>query len=161
MKAYIFKTTPLPAPRLTQAVAKGWKGMINSRKKTIRAKGLRAQRYHNYKDAIRWEAKQLKFELPARIDLIQLHIPMFPSWSKKKKKALVSQPHQQKPDVDNYVKAILDALAPEDGYIWTIKVEKFWTTENNGRFCIYVMTEEERGTINKIISGFKIDKQYV
>ena len=118
-----------------------------------------ARNYFLYKDALRWEAQELKFKLPERIDLIQFHVPMFPSWSLKKKEALLGQPHKQRPDFDNYLKALVDALAPEDGYIWSCKVEKFWTKEGEGRICIYIMTDDERSQLNEILSSFDLTYQ--
>lgn len=36
-------------------------------------------------------------------------------------------PHQQKPDIDNLTKAVLDALLPDDSVVWSLaKLEKRW-----------------------------------
>ncbi len=37
------------------------------------------------------------------------------------------QPHDQKPDVDNMVKALLDALCAEDKAVWHVDAVKLWT----------------------------------
>jgi hypothetical protein len=34
--------------------------------------------------------------------------------------------HQQKPDVDNMIKALMDALYAEDAHIWDLRVTKLW-----------------------------------
>lgn len=53
-------------------------------------------------------------------------IPMPKSWSKKKKKEMVLSPHQSRPDLDNFVKALNDCLAKEDSHIHTIHARKIW-----------------------------------
>jgi Holliday junction resolvase RusA-like endonuclease len=55
------------------------------------------------------------------------------SWSKKKKAVMWGKPHTSKPDIDNLVKAILDALNGvafnDDSQIWEIQSSKIWTDE--------------------------------
>jgi Holliday junction resolvase RusA-like endonuclease len=51
-------------------------------------------------------------------------VPMPNSWSKKKKEKENRMPVKTRPDIDNYVKAFLDALLVEDGHIWKIIAEK-------------------------------------
>ena len=53
-------------------------------------------------------------------------IPMPKSWSKKKKVEMSGQPHQQKPDVDNLHKALLDAVFEDDCTVWDCRVSKRW-----------------------------------
>lgn len=53
-------------------------------------------------------------------------LPMPKSWSKKKRAAMDGQPHQQKPDVDNLTKALLDALFEDDAHIWDVRTSKRW-----------------------------------
>jgi Holliday junction resolvase RusA-like endonuclease len=48
------------------------------------------------------------------------------SWSKKKREQMHGKPHQQKPDVDNFAKAVLDALFEDDSHIHDIRVSKIW-----------------------------------
>jgi len=48
------------------------------------------------------------------------------SWSKKKKAEMLGQPHQQKPDIDNLLKALMDAVLPEDSHIYDIRATKYW-----------------------------------
>lgn len=35
-------------------------------------------------------------------------------------------PHQQRPDIDNYAKAFLDALCEDDSYVYDLRAEKYW-----------------------------------
>ncbi len=53
-------------------------------------------------------------------------MPMPKSWSKKKKKAMDGQPHQQVSDLDNMLKALLDSLFQDDSHIWDIRATKLW-----------------------------------
>ena len=54
------------------------------------------------------------------------HIPMPPSWSKKKQAAMAGELHRQKPDLDNIAKAIMDALWEDDSGIAHLHGHKFW-----------------------------------
>lgn len=36
------------------------------------------------------------------------------------------QAHQQKPDADNMIKALMDALYADDAHIWDLRVTKLW-----------------------------------
>ncbi|AIV30125.1 endodeoxyribonuclease RusA [Enterobacter cloacae] len=36
------------------------------------------------------------------------------------------QPHQQKPDLDNLKKSLLDALFEDDSHIWDARTSKVW-----------------------------------
>ena len=54
------------------------------------------------------------------------HIPMPPSWSKKKQAAMAGELHRQKPDLDNIAKAIMDALWKDDSGIAHLHGHKFW-----------------------------------
>jgi Holliday junction resolvase RusA-like endonuclease len=37
------------------------------------------------------------------------------------------QPHQQTPDVDNLLKALLDAIHKQDCAVWSVWAEKRWS----------------------------------
>ena len=60
-------------------------------------------------------------------DTITFIIPMPSSWSEKKKAAMDGLPHQVKPDIDNLLKAVMDAVCPHgDQAIFDIRARKFW-----------------------------------
>ena len=64
-------------------------------------------------------------------------LPMPASWSQKKKMLMVGARHQQKPDVDNLLKALLDAVFPDDDTaVWDIRVTKVWGTSGYIRVAI-------------------------
>ena len=58
---------------------------------------------------------------------IEFHIPMPKSWSKKKKELHNGNPHKQRPDLDNYIKAWCDSVFEEDSVVWRFKASKRWT----------------------------------
>ena len=53
------------------------------------------------------------------------------SWSKAKIAAHEGQPHTQKPDLDNLIKALFDALYSDDSHIWRFSAEKRWGTSSS------------------------------
>jgi Holliday junction resolvase RusA-like endonuclease len=53
-------------------------------------------------------------------------------WSQKKRKELDGTPHQQVPDLDNYLKGFLDALCSDDKHIYSIhELKKIWSDTGN------------------------------
>ena len=52
------------------------------------------------------------------------------SWSKKKRAELIHRPHTQKPDGDNLLKAVKDALNriawADDGQVFDARIRKVW-----------------------------------
>ena len=58
---------------------------------------------------------------------IEFHVPMPKSWSKKKKGYMNGSAHQQRPDLDNYLKAWKDSVYEEDAIVWRVKASKLWT----------------------------------
>jgi Holliday junction resolvase RusA-like endonuclease len=87
-------------------------------------------KYHAFCDELRlaWSLQRDWKTVPEKITLI-FYMPMSPSWSKKKSLMMDGQPHKQRPDIDNLVKAFLDALCEDDSYVWAIKAEKRWSSE--------------------------------
>ena len=51
------------------------------------------------------------------------------SWTKKKKAKMAGEPMQSRPDIDNYIKGLLDAMYKEDKLVWSISAMKIWTAE--------------------------------
>lgn len=80
-------------------------------------------RYRAFADELR-----LKYRgtLPEEVEL-NFHMPMPKSWSAKKKLEMNGKKHQQRPDIDNLIKAVLDALLENDQKVWYIKAHKVWS----------------------------------
>lgn len=67
------------------------------------------------------------------------YLPMPKSWSEKKKLKILGSPHQQKPDIDNLQKALLDSIFRDgdDSMVYDIHATKRWS-ENIGRIEIEI-----------------------
>ena len=104
----IYDITPVPKPRMTQRDR--WQ------------KRPAVVRYRNFCDQVR-EAGVAVDQQGAAIIFV---IPMPKSWSKKKRVQMAGAPHQQKPDLDNLIKALLDAVHDEDCAVWSLAAEKRW-----------------------------------
>ena len=100
---------PIPKPRMTKSDK--WK------------KRPCVLRYWGFKEWLK------KFDLKHDNGQIAItfNIKMPKSWSKKKKDEMNGQPHQQKPDIDNLVKAYMDAVLDEDKHIYQIFADKYWS----------------------------------
>lgn len=76
--------------------------------------------------AFRDEIAARKVWKPESGDLVVFFMPIPKSWTKKRKAADLGHPHTQRPDVDNLLKALLDASYGEDSHIWAISAAKVW-----------------------------------
>jgi len=110
---------PMAKPRMTRADS--WK------KRPIVLK------YWDFKDHIKSWAIRENFKLGNEIYVI-FHIPMPKSWSKLKKTQMIFADHQQRPDVDNLLKGLMDAFLDEDSHVHTVYAQKFWDNEGSIEF---------------------------
>lgn len=109
----LIKTDPVAKPRMTQ------------RDKWMKRPCV--LRYRAYRD-------ELRLRIPNDVDLngaaLCFGIPMPKSWSKKKRKEMCGRPHQQKPDLDNLLKGLLDALYINDETVHRLSdLRKVWANE--------------------------------
>lgn len=73
------------------------------------------------------ECRLLKMSIREAGDIITFIIPMPASWSRHQKEFMDGTPHQSKPDIDNLLKSVLDAVLPQgDQNIYDIRARKFW-----------------------------------
>lgn len=103
-----YPITPCSKPRMTQRDR--WK------------KRPSVLKYFAFRD----EVKLRGVFVPESDSWIAFVIPMPSSWSEKKKLDMDGKPHQQSPDVDNMIKALLDAIYEDDCAVWQIGCEKRW-----------------------------------
>lgn len=82
-------------------------------------------RYNQYKKDLK---ALVRGELDPKFD-IDFYVPMPKSWSDKKKREMAGKPHQDKPDIDNFLKAFMDAMCSDDSYIYDAHPRKFWAYE--------------------------------
>ena len=76
--------------------------------------------------AFRDECQARKVMIPSGAR-ITFYIEMPESWSRSKREKMDLSPHQQRPDLDNYCKAILDAIFEEDCVIYDLRLVKRWS----------------------------------
>ncbi len=105
-----YNITPVPKPRQTQSDK--WK-----QRPAI-------MKYRAFADECRY--KKVKFGSGDHVIFV---IPMPASWSKKKKKIYGTQPHRQKPDLDNLIKALGDSLYEDDSILYSYTATKVWGYE--------------------------------
>ena len=112
-----YNITPMGKPRMTRSDK--WK------KRPV------VMRYWAFKDQV----AAAKLTLPKRGAHVVFCMPMPKSWSKKKKDKMISMPHEQTPDVDNILKALMDAVYDDDSVISDIRASKMWS--ETGAIVIY------------------------
>lgn len=104
----IYPITPIAKPRMTRRDK--W------------AKRPAVMRYRAFCD----ECRLRGVTVPEDGAMVTFVVPMPKSWSKKKQVEMLSQPHTQRPDLDNFIKALLDAIHDEDSHIHMIAARKLW-----------------------------------
>jgi Holliday junction resolvase RusA-like endonuclease len=75
---------------------------------------------------------------------VRVWIPFPKSYSKAKRHQLLNEPHRKKPDVDNYLKGIMDTIFPDDdSFIWRATIEKRWEDAHGPRIELTYSPREE------------------
>ncbi len=85
-------------------------------------------RYRAFADELRLRCNLQGIEITTCLNAI-FTLPMPKSWSNKKKAGMNGKPHQQKPDIDNICKALLDPLLKDDSGVHQLIVSKIWGNE--------------------------------
>lgn len=112
----IYPIVPVPKPRMTQRDK--WQ------------KRACVLRYRKFKDEVR--LRRVKLTPPCRVIF---HLPFPKSWAEDIRAQLDGTPHRCRPDIDNLIKSLLDALFTEDSHVWEIQAEKRWSRKP----CIEVL----------------------
>ena len=117
---YILEVAPMGAVRMT----KRDKIFTNPNHKDPQKKQREVvTRYFKFQNDI-WNEYNLKpFTFPSNLDVI-FCMPMPKSWSEKKRAKMNRKPCNSRPDIDNLVKALMDAIKMEDADVWKITAEK-------------------------------------
>lgn len=131
MRIYELKVNPNTKPRMTQRDR--WKHRPC------------VDQYYAFKDELKVQANLVDLQtLPGELLCLSFIIRMPDSWSEVKKVRYDKTPNIQRPDMDNFLKALQDAFCKEDKGIWRIgNLEKRW------------------GRIGKIIIGIRDDKDLI
>ena len=119
---YLFDVIAMGAVRMTQSDK--WKTNPNHPNPKYRQRKAVAE-YFKFKTTIEYQKLSMKYELGNTLDIL-FAIPMPDTWSEKKKKAMNGKPCLVKPDIDNLVKAFVDACKKNDSDVWWVKAEKRW-----------------------------------
>ena len=113
VKVYRLDIPPCPKPRMTKADR--WR------------KRPSVLKFFAFRDAVRKWEEDMNEILEIESFEISFHVPMPKSWPKWKKAEMNNEPHQQRPDLDNYLKAWKDSVYEEDAVVWKVKASKLWT----------------------------------
>jgi Holliday junction resolvase RusA-like endonuclease len=103
-------------------------GAVRQTRRDVWKKRPCVEKYHAFRDTLRHYSQTFDFLLSDNFK-IMFYIPMPKSWSQKKRDKMYMLPHDQKPDIDNLIKAVMDALKPDDKKVWKISAEKRWAFE--------------------------------
>lgn len=104
-----YPITPVPAPRQVRSDAWKPRPMV--------------LRYRAFRDEVGWR----KISIDPKAVSILFILPMPRSWSVEKKKKMWGRDHEQTPDLDNLVKALLDSLFKNDSHVSRYKIiQKIW-----------------------------------
>jgi Holliday junction resolvase RusA-like endonuclease len=91
------------------------------------ARRPRVMAYRAFADALRASARAQRFTLPTSGARFSFFVEMPESWSKTKKELMAGKPHESRPDLDNMLKSVFDALLGEDCTVWHIAdARKIW-----------------------------------
>lgn len=112
----IYPINPIGKPRMTQRDK--WKGRAV------------VCRYMSFKD----ECRLHRVAIPNSGCHITFVFEMPQSWSQRKRSSMRDSPHQSKPDIDNCVKALLDATILQDSVVWDVRATKLWG--DNGQIVV-------------------------
>ena len=85
-------------------------------------------RYREYADQLRLQAEKQDFKLGEDVEM-SFFIPTPKSWSLRKSNLHWGYAHKQRPDIDNLIKAVMDALLEEDKKVYQITACKYWSVD--------------------------------
>lgn len=106
------------------------------------------QKYWDYKEELNYLARMDGYELGPVLS-VKFFIAMPKSWSIKKKKKMIRLPHQQTPDLDNYLKGFMDAFVDDDSFVYEfVNCGKYWSIDKD----YIVIDENERGSMDDFSS---------
>lgn len=126
-----YPITPVPKPRMTQRDK--W------------AKRPSVLRYRRFKDQVR--LRRVELPQPCRVTF---WIPMPASWPAGKRSALAGMPHRVRPDLDNLLKALCDAVHQEDAHLYDIRAAKRWASSREGWIEVEPLAPPDEGADQKV-----------
>jgi Holliday junction resolvase RusA-like endonuclease len=113
----IYEIVPVAKPRMTrQDKFRGKPG------RNIKAMRPAVAKYWAFKAECRLKMTDVTLDNSRII----FFVPMPKSWSKRKQVEMNTRPHRSRPDLDNFAKALFDALYSEDSMIADVCLSKRW-----------------------------------
>jgi Holliday junction resolvase RusA-like endonuclease len=112
MRFVTIKLNPMGKPRMTQ------RDKWDKRDCVLR--------YYEFKDELIRQYEKHKINLNDGVLRVRFVLPFPKSYKIKKRDLLRGKPHQEKPDIDNLVKAVLDSVLKDDKAVWKCVAEKVW-----------------------------------
>lgn len=122
--AYYFDVNPYPSPRMTRSDQ--WRTGDKQRNSV--------KKYFAFRDQFKRECERHDYSL-SKILNVCIIVPFPKSYSYKKRDDLRYEYHQLRPDRDNYLKAIQDSFAGDDGFVCDGRTLKIWG--NKGGILIF------------------------
>lgn len=103
-------------------------------------------RYRDFCDQVRAAAARRGFDPEWNCFGIKIraHIQIKPSWSTKKKKRLIGKIARSKPDFDNIIKGVCDALFKEDAVLGGGSCWKWWCAPGDQRISVWISYLEKQ-----------------
>ena len=86
------------------------------------------EKYYAYKNELSYKLNLIGYKQSSILKIAFL-LPIPQSLSNKQKNSLHLQLHNKKPDLDNLVKAFLDAATNQDNFVNLIQAAKFYSLE--------------------------------
>ena len=103
-------------------------------------------RWFAFKDAFILAAKQAGY-CPDTDNILELAVTarfaMPRSWSATKRMVNEGEHHRSKPDCDNILKAVADALTKEDSGIYHMAIYKYWSCPEYAGLTVYMKLDRD------------------
>ena len=103
----------------------------------------RVLRYRQWKDELLYMSKSANYPRTPHSITIKGRFNLPKSWTKKQKALKYGSAHLEKPDIDNFAKAVIDALFGEDKSIAELHVYKSYCEEGQRPAVIIEVTGED------------------
>lgn len=112
------------------------------------------EKYNAYKEELWYWAEKLNFKMPSGYFAVWFYVPFPKSWTKKKCAIMAAKPHTDTPDLDNFIKALLDGIMPrrnriagdtgaDDRRIHNYIPFKIWCSPGEEKIIINEYSEQE------------------
>lgn len=130
---YTIKLTPQTNVRATQGDSIFFKIPEDKLKPSGYKRKKRLGRYNLYKVDLKSICRVKGFEMPIQGCSVKFYVPMPKSWRDWQRAVMNGTLCLNRPDLDNYLKAVLDSLLKEDKSIAHFgELAKFWVDDKEG-----------------------------